>query len=198
MFYESLKQFKISILFLIVFSLLTGLIYPLVITAIAQVIFPWKANGSLVEVNNRAIGSALIGQSFTDPKYFWGRPSATAPFPYNGANSSGSNMGPSNPAFLKTVQNRVALLKQVDPTNLELVPVDLVTASGSGLDPDVSPWAAYYQVPRVAKANQLPEQAVHDLVAKLVRMPTFHLFGTYRVNVLALNLALEELKKPHP
>ena len=194
MFMDGIKRFKSSIYLLIFFSILTGVIYPLIVTIIAQLFFSWKANGSLIIVNDKLIGSALIGQHVEDPRYFWGRPSATTPYPYNAANSSGSNMGPSNGNFLKSVKERVDRLHQANPQNKNLVPVDLVTASGSGLDPDISPYAAVYQVSRVAKANHLPENDLLELINTLKKHRTFHLLGEQRINVMELNMALDALR----
>ena len=190
---EVMKQLKVSILFLIFFTLLTGLVYPFVVTGIAQLIFPWQANGSLIKNS----GSILIGQSFNSTNYFWGRPSATLPYPYNAANSSGSNMGPSNPSFLASVQERVKRLQQSDATGHHLIPVDLVTASGSGLDPDISPLAAFYQVARIAKANHLPENEIENIINHLIKNRTLAILGEPRVNVLELNMALDQLRSAH-
>ena len=187
------KQIKTAFILLMIFTLLTGLIYPGVITSLAQILFPWQANGSLVKKNGNNIGSQLIGQSFTDAKYFWGRPSATTPFPYNAANSGGSNSGPNNPDFLKTVQDRVIHLQQADLQNYDLIPVGLVTASASGLDPEISPLAAFYQVPRIAKARKIPESEITALVQSLIKERPLKILGEPRVNVLLLNLALDKL-----
>ena len=170
------------------------MIYPLTVTAIAQVVFPWQANGSLLGRDGQPAGSALIGQPFDDPRYFWGRLSTTTPFPYNAAASSGSNLGPTNPALLDQVKARIATLKQADSGNAAPIPADLVTASGSGLDPDISPAAAEYQVPRVARARGLDEATVRRLVAEATAGPTFGLLGESRVNVLELNMALDRLQ----
>ncbi|WP_454784284.1 potassium-transporting ATPase subunit KdpC [Legionella sp. WA2024007413] len=196
---EALKQIKTALIFLLLFSLLTGLIYPAVVTALAQIFFPYQANGSLLLVDSKPIGSALIGQYFDAPDYFWGRPSATVPFPYNAAYSSGSNMGPSNPNFLAIVKQRVSKLQQYnleDPTMMkkQLVPVDLVTASASGLDPEISPLAAYYQIPRIAKARHISEQEIQKLVNQLIKKRTLHLLGEPRISVLELNLALDHIR----
>jgi potassium-transporting ATPase KdpC subunit len=172
-------------------SLLTGVVYPLVVTGIGQAVFSHQANGSVVESGGRAIGSNLLGQPFSSPRYFWSRPSATGPQPYNGAVSSGSNQGPINPALESAVRDRIAALRAADPGNNAPVPVDLVTASGSGLDPHISPAAAEYQVSRVAQARQASEADVRKLVAQATEGRTFGFLGEPRVNVLELNLLLD-------
>jgi K+-transporting ATPase ATPase C chain len=179
---------------LIVFLLLTGvtgLVYPGVIALIGRVFFAGQATGSVMEVNGQAVGSRLLGQPFTDPRYFWGRPSATGPQPYHGGASTGSNLGPTNPALLDAVRERVAALRAADPGNQQPVPADLVTASGSGLDPHISPAAAEYQLARVARVRGLSEADVRALVAQATEGRTLGVLGEPRVNVLALNLALE-------
>ena len=178
---------------LLVFTLLTGVVYPLTVTGLAQLVFPHQANGSLIVRDGKVIGSELIGQYVDDPKYFWGRPSATSPFPYNAAASSGSNLGPTNPALLDAVKIRVAALRAADPDNEAPVPVDLVTASGSGLDPHITPAAALYQAHRVARLRGLEENQVKDLVARSTEGRQFGFLGEPRVNVLKLNLALDAL-----
>jgi K+-transporting ATPase KdpC subunit len=188
-------QIRPALMAILIFTLITGVIYPLVVTGVAQLVFPRQANGSLIVVNGQTVGSALIGQSFDDPKYFWGRLSATGPYPYNAAASSGSNLGPTNPALLDVVKTRIAALKAADPTNTQLIPVDLVTASGSGLDPDISVAAALYQVPRVARERNMSEAAVRLLVDQFTQGRQFGFLGEPRVNVLALNLALDNIKK---
>jgi K+-transporting ATPase ATPase C chain len=194
-----LKQLKPAIVSLLLFTLITGVIYPLVVTGIAQVVFPRQANGSLIIQDGKAVGSELIGQQFDDPKYFWGRLSATGDFPYNAFNaetltgSSGSNYGPLNPALFKATQARIDALKAADPSNTAAIPVDLVTASGSGLDPHISIAAAYYQVQRVAQARGLSEDAVKSLVDKNTLGRQFGFLGEPTVNVLQLNLALDKL-----
>jgi potassium-transporting ATPase KdpC subunit len=172
-------------------TVLTGLIYPFAVTGIAQRVFPQQANGSLILEVGQASGSALIGQPFTNPKYFWGRLSATAPFPYNAAASSGSNLGPTNPALLDSVKARIKALQEADPGNPAPIPVDLVTASGSGLDPHISPAAAEYQINRVAKARKLDPKQVRELVSKYTEGRQFGILGEPRVNVLKLNLTLD-------
>jgi K+-transporting ATPase ATPase C chain len=184
-------QLKPAIIVLALLTLITGVIYPLVVTAIAQVAFPAQANGSLIVKDNKAIGSELIGQPFDDPKYFWGRLSATAPFPYNAASSGGSNLGPLNPDLIKLVQSRIDALKAADPGNTQPIPVDLVTSSASGLDPQISPAAAEYQVARVARARGLDVAVVQQLVAQHTAGRDLGILGEPRVNVLALNLALD-------
>jgi K+-transporting ATPase ATPase C chain len=172
-------------------SVLCGVLYPAAVTGIGRIAFPHQAAGSLVEVGGKPAGSTLIGQSFTSPRYFWGRPSATAPMPDNAAGSGGSNLGPSNPALLDAAKARIDALKAADPGNRALVPVDLVTASGSGLDPEISLAAAHYQVNRIAAARKLPRQQVADLIEAHRQDRRLGVFGEPRVNVLALNLALD-------
>lgn len=176
------------------FSVITGVAYPAAVTAIAQVAFPHQANGSPIVEGGKVRGSELIGQPFSAPRYFWGRPSATAPYAYNGGSSSGSNQGPANPALIDAVKARVAALRTADPGNQAPVPVDLVTASGSGLDPHISPAAAYYQVARVARVRGLEAGRVRALVDAQVEGRQLGLLGEPRVNVLRLNLALDQLK----
>lgn len=188
-----MNQLRPAVVMLVLMSVLTGIAYPLLVTGVAQVIFPSKANGSLIERDGKVVGSSLIGQSFSDPKYFWGRLSGTGPFPFNSAASSGSNYGPLNEALLTAVQGRVDALRAADPGNTAPVPVDLVTASGSGLDPDISPAAAAFQVARVAKARGLQPSAVASLVGDHTRGRQLGFLGEPSVNVLALNLALDAL-----
>ena len=186
-----LGQIRPALVALALLSVITGLAYPAAVTAIAQLVFPHQANGSLIVRNGQVIGSSLIGQPFDDPKYFWGRPSATSPFPYNAGASSGSNQGPTNPDFIKVVQGRVDALRAADPGNIAPVPVDLVTASGSGLDPHISPAAALYQVSRVARARGLDDASIRRLVERHVEGRQLGVLGEPRVNVLALNLSLD-------
>jgi potassium-transporting ATPase KdpC subunit len=187
-------QFRPAIVSIAIFTILTGVFYPLVITGIAQVIFPHQANGSLTKQNGQVVGSTLIGQSFDGPRYFWGRLSATAPYPYNASSSTGSNLGPTNPALTDEVKARIAALKAADPTNNSPIPVDLVTSSGSGLDPNISVAAALYQVPRVAKARGLTEEVVRGLVNRYTMGRQFGVLGEPHINVLELNLALDGIK----
>ena len=188
------RQIYPAIMMVVLFTVLLGLIYPLAITGIAQVIFPKQANGSLVVENGRAVGSTLIGQPFSDPKYFWGRPSATSPFPYDAASSSGSNLGPTNQALIDRVTRRIDDLRAADPGNTAPIPVDLVTASASGLDPDISPAAARYQAARVARARHLPLQTVDRLIREYTAGRQFGILGEPRVNVLELNRALDQTR----
>jgi K+-transporting ATPase ATPase C chain len=178
---------------LLLLTVITGGVYPLIVTGVAQLAFSKNANGSLILRDGRVEGSELIGQPFGDPRYFWGRPSATAPFPYNAAASSGSNLGPANPALNDAVKARIASLRGVSPGSGEPVPVDLVTASASGLDPHISPAAANFQVSRVAKARTMSEMEVRKLVAECTEGRQLELLGEPRVNVLKLNLALDAM-----
>jgi K+-transporting ATPase ATPase C chain len=173
------------------FTVFTGVLYPVAVTGVAQVVFPHEANGSLIKEGDKVVGSELIGQPFDDPKYFWGRPSATAPHAYNGAASTGSNQGPLNPALTDAVKGRVEALEAAQPESTGPVPVDLVTASGSGLDPHISPAAAHYQAARVARVRGIPEPKVRALVEQNVEGRTLGLLGEPHVNVLRLNLALD-------
>jgi len=186
-----LAHVRAAIVSLVLLSVVTGIAYPAVVTAIAQAVFPHQANGSLIVKDGKAVGSALIGQPFDDPRYFWGRPSATSPFGYNAGASAGSNLSPTNPDLIKAVQGRVDALREADPGNAAPVPVDLVTASGSGLDPHISPAAALYQVARVAKARKLDPAAVRELVTQHTQGRFLGMLGEPGVNVLALNLALD-------
>jgi K+-transporting ATPase ATPase C chain len=187
-----MDQLKPAVLMLLWLSVLTGVAYPLLVTGIAQAVFPSQANGSLIVRDGKAVGSSLIGQPFDDPKYFWGRLSATAPHGYNAGASSGSNLGPLNPSLHAAARARVDALRDADPGNTAPVPVDLATASGSGLDPHISPAAAFYQVRRVAKARGLDEARVRRLVEAHVEGRQLRLLGEPRVNVLRLNLALDD------
>jgi K+-transporting ATPase ATPase C chain len=175
-------------------TVVTGLVYPVVVTAVAHAAFPHEANGSLIEKNGKAVGSELLGQQFDAPSYFWGRLSATSPNPYNPQASGGSNLGPTNPALSDEVKGRISALHDADPTNTAPIPVDLVTSSGSGLDPEISPAAAAYQIDRVAKARKLSPNDVDALVQRATSGRQFGILGEARVNVLKLNLALDELK----
>lgn len=187
-------QIRPALTMLLLLTLLTGLVYPLAVTGLAQLLFPNQANGSLIVRDGKVIGSRLIGQYFDRPEYFWSRPSATAPFPYNAAASAGSNLGPTNPALIEAVKARVAALRTADPGNDSPIPVDLVTASGSGLDPHISPAAALYQAKRVARARSLDEAVVRNLIADHTEERQLRLLGERRVNVLQLNLALDALR----
>jgi len=187
-------QFLPAVRMLVVLSVLTGVAYPLLVTGVAQLVFPREANGSLIESGGKSVGSTLIGQPFSDPKYFWSRPSATSPQPYNAMASSGSNLGPRNPALADAVKDRVKALHDADPGNGAPVPVDLVTASASGLDPEISLAAAEYQLPRVARARAIPDEKLRALVAANTSGRTLGVLGEPRVNVLSLNLALDHMK----
>jgi K+-transporting ATPase ATPase C chain len=196
------RQFRPAVMSLLVLTLITGIVYPLMVTAVAQVFFPRRANGSLIPSGeSKFAGSELIGQSFDAPGYFWGRLSATSPVPYTAFNgskmtgSSGSNYGPLNPALIAASQARIDALRKADPGNEAPIPVDLITASGSGLDPHISPAAALYQASRVAGARKLNESAVRNLIEEHTEGRQFGLLGEPRVNVLKLNLALDDLKK---
>jgi len=202
------RELRAAAVMLLVLSIITGIAYPLVVTGIAQVAFPAKANGSLIDAGGkpaqngagasvdgaRAVGSELIGQPFSDPKHFWSRPSATSPYPYNASASSGSNLGPLNPALTDAVTARIKALRDADPGNTAPVPVDLVTASASGLDPDISPAAAEFQVARVARSRGLDPQRLRALVAQATQGRQLGFLGEPRVNVLRLNLALDALR----
>ncbi|WP_261508792.1 potassium-transporting ATPase subunit KdpC [Burkholderia multivorans] len=181
----------------VVLTAVTGLAYPAVLTAFGQAVFPWQANGSLIERNGQVVGSALIGQSFDAPKYFWGRLSATSPMPYNAAGSGGSNLGPLNPSLAEQVKARIAALRDVGTDLSTPVPVDLVTASASGLDPEITPAAAAYQIERVANARRLSRETVAQLVAANTTGRQFGVLGEPRVNVLKLNLALDAAQAAH-
>lgn len=189
-----LKELRPAAVSFLVLTLVTGVAYPLAVTGIAQITMPDQANGSLIVKDGKPIGSELIGQSFSDPKYFWGRPSATSPMPNNAAASGGSNQGPTNPALIDAVKGRVKALQDADPGNTTRVPVDLVTASASGLDPHISPAAAEYQIQRIARVRNLPLKEVQELVNSHTEDRQFGILGEPRVNVLKLNLALDTLR----
>ncbi len=190
-----LREFKPALILLLLLTVITGLIYPLLVTGIAQAVFSHRANGSLIERDGKAIGSELIGMPFTAPKYFWPRPSATSPYPYNASASSGSNQGPTNPALTDAVAARIKALRDADPGNTARVPVDLVTASASGLDPQISPAAAQYQASRVARARGLDPAAVQSQIDKYTDGRQLGILGEPRVNVLELNQALDAIGK---
>ncbi|MBD8898562.1 potassium-transporting ATPase subunit KdpC [Rhodanobacter sp. DHG33] len=185
------KLLRNALTMLVLMTVITGIIYPLAVTGLAQTLFPSQANGSLIVKDGKPVGSMLIGQSFDDPKYFWGRPSSTTPQPNNGMSSNGSNLGPTNPALTDAVKQRIGALRAADPGNMKPVPVDLVTASASGLDPEISPAAADYQVARVAKARGMSESQVQTMVNMSTTGRQFGFLGESRVNVLKLNLALD-------
>ena len=189
-----IKHLKPAFLLFIMLTVLTGVIYPVIVTGLAQLLFPSQANGSLItNSNGNSQGSNLIGQAFTNPAYFWSRPSATGPFPDNAGASSGSNLGPTNPALLATIKARVDVLTAADPENIAPIPIDLVTASGSGLDPHISPAAADYQLNRIAKIRHISLDKLQALVTENTESRQFGIFGEPRVNVLSLNLALDAL-----
>lgn len=186
-----MSELRPALIVFALLTLLTGIVYPLAVTGVGQVAFGNRVNGSLIQQGERVVGSRLLGQPFTRPKYFWGRPSATSPHPYNGAASSGSNQGPTHPALVAAVKDRVAALRAADPGNTAPVPVDLVTASGSGLDPHISPAAAEYQVARVARERNIAQDDVRKLVVEATQGRTLGILGEPRVNVLELNLMLD-------
>jgi potassium-transporting ATPase KdpC subunit len=190
-----IRELRPALMVFLLLTVITGVLYPGVVTLIGQVFFSQEASGSVIERDGKAVGSSLLGQPFTSPKYFWSRPSATGPHPYNGAISSGSNQGPTNPALESAVRDRIAALRAADPGNTQPVPADLVTASGSGLDPHISPAAAEYQLPRVARERGLDQAQVRKLVQDATEGRTFGVLGEPRVNVLELNLALDALKQ---
>jgi K+-transporting ATPase ATPase C chain len=189
-----LRQLRTAIILIVLLTCVTGLLYPLAVTGVAQLVFPTKANGSMIQRNGKLVGSKFIGQPFSDPKYFWSRLSATGPYAYNAASSSSSNYGPLNLALLDAVKKRVQDLKAADPQNSLPIPVDLVTASGSGLDPHISVAAAQYQISRVARARGMSEATVRSLVGRYTEGRQLGFFGEPRVNVLELNLALDEMQ----
>jgi K+-transporting ATPase ATPase C chain len=188
-----MKLIRPALSLFLLLTIATGIVYPLIVTAIGQLAFPKQANGSLIESGGKAIGSRLIGQPFTENKYFWSRPSATSPMPYNATSSSGSNLGPTNPALVDAIKPRIAALKEADPGNTAAIPVDLVTSSASGLDPHISAAAAYYQLERVARVRQLPVAKVRALIESRLESPLLGFIGSPQVNVLELNLALDAL-----
>ena len=191
---SALSALRPALVLFLLLTVLTGLVYPLLVTGLARLLFAQQATGSIIMRHGQAVGSRLIGQSFSDPRYFWGRPSATTPQPYNGTASTGSNQGPLNPALLDAVNARIAALRAADPGNEAPVPVDLVTASGSGLDPEISVAAANYQAARVARARGLSAQRLQGLIARHTQGRLLGVLGELRVNVLELNLALDALK----
>ncbi|HZZ27089.1 MAG TPA: potassium-transporting ATPase subunit KdpC [Pirellulales bacterium] len=186
-----LKELKAAIVIFLALTFVTGIVYPLLVTAVAQLVFPHQANGSLIVQGDKIIGSQLLGQGFDDPKYFWGRPSATAAFPYDASSSTGSNFGPTNPDQLKAVSARLDAIHKAQPDDPRLVPVELVTASASGLDPEISPAAAEFQIARIAKARDVSEEKIRALVAAQTQGRTLGVLGEPCVNVLKLNLALD-------
>jgi K+-transporting ATPase ATPase C chain len=188
------EQLKPALMIFLVLTVLTGLVYPSIVTGLAQLLFHHQANGSMIVREGKTLGSELIGQYFDTPAYFWGRPSATSPFPYNAAASSGSNLGPTNPALAEAVKARIVALKAADSGNEAPIPVDLVTASGSGLDPHISPASAAYQVSRVARARGVEQDVVQQFVAQHTEGRQLGFLGERRVNVLLLNLALDKMK----
>jgi K+-transporting ATPase ATPase C chain len=194
-FAMNFKHIRTSVTLLLILTVLTGLVYPLVITGIAQLVFPVQANGSLVVRDGQVIGSALIGQQFKDPGYFWGRRSSTGPTPYNASASGGSNQGPINPALVTSVREKINELRSADTSNTQLIPIDLVTSSGSGLDPHISVSAAQYQVARVARARGVPAEQIGALVRRIVEGRQFGILGEARVNVLILNLELDRMSR---
>lgn len=187
-----LKELKPAVILLLTLSVLTGLIYPAAVGGLAQALFPKEANGSLIERDGKVVGSRLIGQNFSDNKHFWGRPSATAPMPYNAGASGGSNQGPLNPALEDAIKARIETLRASDPNQNAPIPVDLVTTSGSGLDPHISVAAARWQLPRIARERNLPEKNLEEIIASLTEGRQLGILGEPRVNVLELNLALEK------
>lgn len=188
-------HFRAAVVLFLILTVITGVVYPVVVTVVAQTVFPYRANGSVIERDGMPVGSELIGQSFSDPKYFWGRPSATSPQPYNAASSTGSNLGPTNPVLLQSIEERITAMRTAHLDQKGPVPADLVTASASGLDPQISPAAAEYQVSRVAKARGLSEETVRALVKKHTEGRTFGLLGEPRVSVLQLNLSLTDVSQ---
>lgn len=192
---ELFRQLKVAVVFFFLFALICGMIYPAFITLIAQQFFPWQANGSIIEIEGKKIGSVLIGQNFTAHKYFWGRPSATLPFPYNAEASMGSNLAPSNIMLIDQVKDRVKYLKLEDPKYNKTIPIDLVTSSASGLDPEITVRGALMQLQRVARARSIDDKEVYELIMQNTLGKKFWIFGLERINVLQLNLALDKLSK---
>jgi potassium-transporting ATPase KdpC subunit len=191
-----INYFKPALILFILLTLLTGIAYPLLVTGLAQLIFPQQSNGSLLKDNNdKIIGSELIGQAFSNPAYFWGRPSATSPYAYNAGASGGSNFGPTNPALVEIVKARIAALQTAEPENKSAIPIDLVTASASGLDPHISPAAAAYQIKRIALSRNLSEVEVQKIIEKRTELRQWGLLGESRVNVLKLNHDLDSMMK---
>jgi K+-transporting ATPase ATPase C chain len=188
------RQLRPVFMVFLLLTVVTGIVYPLIVTGVAQFLFPEKANGSLIRGEGGYAGSELIGQPFDDPKYFWGRLSATPDFPFNSASSAGSNLGPSNPALVEAVKTRMEALQKADPGNHFPIPIDLVTSSGSGLDPHISPAAAMYQIPRVVRARGVPEDQVRRLVEQFTEPRQWGFLGEPRVNVLKLNRALDHIQ----
>jgi len=192
---DMIKLIKPAVMMLLIWTLLTGIIYPALVTGLAQGLFPAQANGSILRnQQDKAVGSALIGQPFSDNSYFWGRPSATAPYPYNAGASSGSNLGPTNPALADAVKHRIEALQAADPENKAPVPVDLVTASGSGLDPHISPAAAEFQIKRIANARHIDPKKLQEMVRMHTEGRQWGFLGEPRINVLTLNLALNAMQ----
>jgi potassium-transporting ATPase KdpC subunit len=189
------EQIKPAILVLLLFSIITGIIYPLLITALGNLIFPYQASGSLMLNDGKVVGSALIGQFFKDPQYFWGRPSATALYPYHAMASGGSNLAPSHPELINLLKQRINNLHQADPENTLPIPLELITSSGSGLDPQISPRAALYQTHRIAKARKITEDKIISLINEYTEPRQFNFLGESRVNILKLNLALDDLER---
>ncbi|MBF0178483.1 MAG: potassium-transporting ATPase subunit KdpC [Magnetococcales bacterium] len=189
-----IKELKSALLLLLVMTLLTGGIYPALVTGLARAIFPFQSSGSFLEIRGEPVASALVGQPFSERRYFWGRPSATTPMPYHAASSNGSNLGPLNPALEERIKNRIAELASSDPGQSRPIPVDLVTASASGLDPHISPAAALWQLPRVARERNIPESQLKELLVRHTEERTFGLLGEPRVNVMTLNLAMDRLE----
>lgn len=190
-----IRQLSTAFIFLFFLSVITGMLYPLSITLIANLIFPFQAQGSFINADNRIVGSLLIGQPFENPSYFWSRPSATTPSPYNANSSNGSNQGPMNKLLLQTIHDRMIFLRRSDPENTNPIPIDLLTASASGLDPEISPNAAFYQISRIAKIRGLKESDLRILIQKHIKQRQWGILGEPRVNVLALNLALNNFAK---